>query len=659
MTSNLSSKIVLLLAQTKRRFESAQQSDGSYLSYSSPSKSKFEKEKIYKTIFTNSLVLYCLSSIPEYQEESFTHTVATFLYKERSESWTWNYWVKDSDEYRTLPYPDDADDTHCVLSALHTYDPARISGSAFASIITSLTHIESAPGGPYKTWYTSAGAPQIWQDIDIAVNSNIAYFLSLRDIHLDGLTSWIDSRIELNSLNSPYYPNSIPILFFISRGYQGQHKNTLIRIIQDCLLQTEYSGSPLYTSLCVISLLTLGVSPSALKHHIQFIISEIDNDNIQAEAFCIDPAYNNTTYYGGCEILTISFCFYALSLFKETCSQAKQRRQDNESLLAAEQFKSEIVDTVKNRLAEFSDHQAYIDKVAENAPRLQAVLFPYYFHKALQPRYADASLPSLKPTCCLQLLGWIAYTILDDVIDDKTNIQLVPLSSVCLVHLSTICMTELIFEREQQILIEYIQTMEVCNLELSKHHAYSIDGSILTPPPPAKLHYPTEYLYKKSCAHMLGVLILTIRSGFGKGSTPFKTIEQCIQHYLIARQLNDDAHDWYQDMQKGISNYTNTLVLQKFLTKYPTISTVNIFVCKQELEHLFWKDVIPYITAEILLHTQKAREYLHSLQQLSIFSDISHIELLLCDQEQAAKKALKESSFLLDFLTEYEQLHTR
>jgi len=85
-----------------------------------------------------------------------------------------------SKEFKSKPYPDDLDDTFCALNALYLFDRKLISGSAYAYIIQLLTKVEKNEGGPYKTWLVSKKTSG-WDDVDIVVNSNIAYFLWLQE----------------------------------------------------------------------------------------------------------------------------------------------------------------------------------------------------------------------------------------------------------------------------------------------------------------------------------------------------------------------------------------------------------------------------------------------------------------------------------------------
>jgi len=97
-------------------------------------------------------VLSCLSALEETPKvKTIKQKAAKFLLSQKSKHWSFNYWVRNSQEAKKLPYPDDLDDTFCALSALFQYDPNLINGSAMAKIITLLTAMEKKEGGPYRT----------------------------------------------------------------------------------------------------------------------------------------------------------------------------------------------------------------------------------------------------------------------------------------------------------------------------------------------------------------------------------------------------------------------------------------------------------------------------------------------------------------------------
>ena len=104
-------------------------------------------------------------------------------------------------------------------------------------LVSVLTQLEIKEGGPYKTWLVKPTNITHWQDVDLAINSNIAYFLSLQKVKLPNITKLIEKAIINDKIISCYYPNQAPLLYFISRWYQGPQKIKLNKIIASKLEQ--------------------------------------------------------------------------------------------------------------------------------------------------------------------------------------------------------------------------------------------------------------------------------------------------------------------------------------------------------------------------------------------------------------------------------------
>src|ERR1700722_18715913 len=103
----------------------------------------------YRTTFLAANILSCLNAVdtlafdtalamPEFgcmgNLMAIRKMVASFLLNEKSENASFNYWASDTPEKKTMPYPDDLDDTFVALAALNGYDPAILGGVDFAKI---------------------------------------------------------------------------------------------------------------------------------------------------------------------------------------------------------------------------------------------------------------------------------------------------------------------------------------------------------------------------------------------------------------------------------------------------------------------------------------------------------------------------------------------
>lgn len=307
-----------------------QRPDGGFLDWSSVDGDIFSVDKRYMTTFCTSNILSCLNVVPlaEYAKADLQRmrtSAAEFLLRQKSCNWSFNYWLRKSEEAKMMPYPDDLDDTFVALTALHGYDPSIINGIVLAGVTKVLTATEIAPGGPYRTWLVSPDAGAEWLDVDIVVNANLAHFLSLFKVVLPNLKQFIDERLRMGNIRSPYYPNLIQPIYFISRFYHGGEVALLTKQTMEILTA---QGNMLEMAMGISSLINLGCGEKISETWIEAIITEIETVKLEPYAFCIDPSRDGKIHYGGSPALTAAFCAEALSRYaaweKEENSKDKQ-----------------------------------------------------------------------------------------------------------------------------------------------------------------------------------------------------------------------------------------------------------------------------------------------------------------------------------------------
>ncbi|HEY1074481.1 MAG TPA: prenyltransferase/squalene oxidase repeat-containing protein, partial [Patescibacteria group bacterium] len=261
---------------------------GGYLSHSSSDPSTFKDTSTYSTTFASALILDCLHNCPH--TENIKQKLVSFLLSQKTPSGSFNYWDRNDPITQTLPYPDDLDDTFCALAALHRANKKGTNGKTLAQAVTLLALTEIKEGGPYKTWLVPDNAAAVWHDVDPAVNSNIAYFLSLQEVELVSLVELTENAIQSANYTSPYYPNEYPLFYFISRWYRGR----LLTSLADAILSRQLSdgswGSPLKTALALTSLLRLTLPVPKIHQAVSFLCKTQNSDGSwEAEGFCYDP----------------------------------------------------------------------------------------------------------------------------------------------------------------------------------------------------------------------------------------------------------------------------------------------------------------------------------------------------------------------------------
>jgi len=244
----------------------AQQDNGSFESVAGPAgPGPVQTGRRHQTTFFTSVILGCLS-YSDYEDEQVNkirERAVNFLLAQKSPAWSFNYWQRQAPEFTALPYPDDLDDTFAALGALAAARPDLISGQVLARAVQLLLAAEARSGGPYKTWLVPAGAPAVWQDVDLAVNANIAWFLLGQKVQVPELARFIEQRIRGQNYHSPYYPSPYPVIYFLSRGDKA---GALSKDVQEFLLARQALGhNPLMASAAISSLLRWGLPAPQLR----------------------------------------------------------------------------------------------------------------------------------------------------------------------------------------------------------------------------------------------------------------------------------------------------------------------------------------------------------------------------------------------------------
>lgn len=643
MSSRISSVIKKAIQFLKR----SQTQNGSFSSYSSLDQESFLGAQKLKNNFLPILILDCLNAAQFYPEtRKIQKKLVSYLLKQRSQNWTWNFWVKYSHEEKTQTYPDDMDDTFCALASLYRYDMKLITGEALSTITRVLLHQEKNVGGPYKTWFVSSKQGEIWQDIDLAVNVNIGYFLSLLGAKIPNITQMIGTAILSNNFTSSYYDQPLPILYFIARWYGSEHKDILKNHIFSLRKKQKNWGNPLNTALAVSSLLRLGADFSELEAPIQSILDQQQNNGAwKAESFFPNPTIKKKKYFAGSPALSTAMCIEALSEYSQrlnALNKASTKTKTPQQNIFSNIEK--IFNTFSKELTQTT--HPFLEKSKKMDQNGSISLLPYTFVHCLHKKYREAiSENQLVELGTGNLLGWMAYTVYDDILDDKRDTNLLPLANTCLRELVLLLFPY--FQKEPSVFQQFFHKMEQANLwEIHNCRFPASKTWVLH-----KYQLPEfgDYtkLAEKSCGHLLGPLAILLHLGFNSTSPEFKNLQSFFSHYLIARQLDDDAHDWRSDLIRGQINPVGNFVLQKYFSfsKKNTIA-INIKNLKQ-LEKIFWNSEVDTISKLISKYCKNGSNF---LIKDTLLQNKKPFLQLLQKHEESARSAILEKNKILQFI---------
>ena len=645
----------LLEERCARLLVESQAEAGGYQSISSFHKDTFREPLKRQTTFYTSCILAALGEVKVFGLDEVKKKAAQFLLNQKSISWSYNYWARDSEEAVVSPYPDDLDDTCLAAAALCNYQKELVDGEAVAKIVTLLTLAEEKEGGPYYTWLI-ATVDKAWRDVDIAVNSNIGYFLSLQKVALPDVDKLIEKAIDESAYASPYYASIYSTIYFIARWYRGNKKQQLIDFIlarRDALGGWE---NPLYAGLVTASLLRLGYTAEKLTVSIDYLVKLTSEQLRQAYPFVIERVMEGKALFSAAPPFTAAVILEASALYKEAAqevAQAQVTEQDTRALY----LYGRIIQRVESRFANFSEPlralaMKTIAKTIEKDKDRQMALFPYYSYLSLGNAERLATDELLIALGAANFYGWMAYTIYDDFLDEEGQPEFLPLANVCLRELTLVYAA---LDRDKPgVLLFFSQIMdalEAANTWETSLARARFENSIL------KIKQIPDYgdllsLSDRSLGHALGPLTMLHFWGYTAASPEAEKILTFFRHYIVARQLNDDVHDWEADLGRGHITSVVALILKAWQRQRIGELGFNKEKDLPALQNLFWFEVVADVSRIILAELGLARQ---SLKELGLVSSTVYFERLLIPLEQATAKVKKEQEEVIKFLRTYKE----
>ena len=649
MTDKIIDNSIKFLANTQER-------NGSFPSYTSLSESNFKNTYLCESVFSTALILSSISKLDETPElKNIKRKAVYFLLSQKTNYWTFNYWDRRSKDYLKMPYPDDLDDTSCSLAALFEYNPKLIDGDVMAKFVTLLTNLEVEESGPYKSWITHKEADKVWHDVDLAVNSNIAFFLSLFDINLKGLSNFIESSINSNTYKSPYYTSPFPIIYFISRSYKGKNKENIINFLLKKQNQNSNWGNPLFTALSYNILENFSYNNKQNKNNwINYLLNTNIDGKWPAHTFYlgINPTKDSNKYHAGSEALTTSLCLEAIAKHKKN----KNIKKININKNSDEKFiKAEVINNTKKIINTFDTNSqiklnSTLQRNLKTDKTQPIVLLPYLFTKMLRIENNAINNNYLITLGEINLQGWMAYSIYDDILDNDGGDDLLSganiLSRQVLKKIHKLIINYPDFKQLFENILDKIDTAnswERNNTQISiTKNTINLKRTKLP-----KFNNLT-ILADKSLGHAIGPIAVLMLLGYCAESSEIKNISSFFKHYIIARQLNDDAHDWEDDLRNGQITYVVKNVLTKFNKK-----EVNIKKDLPSLQKIFWHESVAEICSLAIEHTKQAENYLNRVE---IINNPAPFNNFLISITKASEKALKEREQTLSFLNTYKKI---
>jgi len=359
-------------------------------------------------------------------------------------------------------------------------------------------------------------------------------------------------------------------MYFIARWYRGP---LLGKLIAD--LRRDTNQSLLATALTAASLRRLGV-PVKIPRNIDPV----------AEPFCVE----GKDKFGSSQELVAALILEAQSFPKP--AKTKPVKLDRFNGIDVERIVG-----AKN-LREIAGLPALAAKLA-NARITSTVLDDIYIYTTY---------------------GWIAYMIYDQFLDEGGDPTLLPVANRAQREMNRYFLSKL--PGLADALLDRVDSANLWEANHCRCKPDALVGDIVLPD-----YGDLMPLADRSIGHALAVLAVLVEAGFAIDSPKVNQTITFFEHYLIARQLNDDAHDWQEDLDHGQINSVGT----ELLKGVDPNKRLDDPVLRKEMAERFWNQYILVVCQRILNELNLARD-----------THNGALEPLLAPVERAARKALDE-----------------
>jgi hypothetical protein len=591
----------------------------------------FIEEREQPTIFQTVLILDALHDVPG--TETIRDQAARYVASQASKQGAWNYWEQHSVQRESEPYPDDLDDTACALAALTRHEAGTVGSGELGRFAHLLVAAEQQPGGPYNTWLIDTDKAEQWKDIDLAVNANIGYALSLHGVALQNLATYIEQQLQ-KPVHSSYYVGEIPVFYFLSRWYTSDELVQRLSTLLKSPPQSQLMRAMLLSSACKTGL--MHESMQTLAKELQ---GAMDGDHWPAEALYVDPAYNGVQYYGGSTALTTALVLEALTAYTKVTSPA--------SAPQARHHLPTLMPSVRRDLASLSneslraDYIAMAERIHGNEQGEQIVSAAGIVARAAAWKTPAAVQKKLNLG---SLHGWIAYTLYDDVLDASAAPSRLNLANIALRKSYQCFLGATNVTAYQSYVAEVFDTMDCANQWEQDHaRANVVNGTVSTAGLPD--YGSHAQLARRSLGHSLAAVGVFAHHYKTLNHPAIVHLQTFFEHFLIARQLNDDAHDWEEDLQAGHISAVLAMLLQK-------TSEVDLASQLEQLRQRFWRETIDDVARLIRKHIAAAEQQLQLLEQ---YVTVEVFRAWLAALESAVAAALTGRTDTQAFIAAYEE----
>lgn len=334
---------------------------------------------------------------------------------------------------------------------------------------------------------------------------------------------------------------------------------------------------------------------------------------------------------------------------------ATLRKARSEKKVTHTEAENRLLDAIRRALDErlshlprgFKEHaHAVIERTIRGNTDKQMALMPLYVREALGKRGSHFTDERLAELGLASIFFWTAFIIYDDFWDEDEAAEpkYLPIANLFARHFIRT------FEHTPGLAMYFHELMDLLDAanewEMLWCRLVRKEAIIIVP---EELPDYGDYLIKfyPAAGHVLGTVAMFGELGYAPDSEEVECVVEYFKHYLVAMQLNDDAHDWKEDLARGHISTAVAKLLEAWKEEHPDEGEIDLEEDMPELERLFWFRVLTPLCESVLACTSRARA---SLAALDCIEYREPLERFITENERIAKEALAEHRRSVAFL---------
>jgi hypothetical protein len=293
-----------------------------------------------------------------------------------------------------------------------------------------------------------------------------------------------------------------------------------------------------------------------------------------------------------------------------------------------------------------------VEKTIRGNRDKQMSLMAYYTKVSLGKSGETISDELVADIGLANIFFWAAFIIYDDFWDrdEAADPRLLPIANIFARHYIDFFIALPDDKEFRPFFHDLMDKLDGSNAWEIENCRTKVEGNIFYIPANLPDFGDYENKYRPASGHILSSVAILTQFGKELKTEDWGNIVSYFKHYLIAMQLNDDAHDWEEDLQRGHLSTVVTLLLNDLKKSGWKKETIDLSTDLPEIKKTFWFVTMPQYVKKALSQTEASRK---ALRSISIIEDTEPLERIITTTENVARQAERESADSEALLKEY------